>query len=159
MERSGRRATAPGQRARFRRGSWQLFPSSDAKRHRIERTAEAVPLLALVLAIGRLDQEHAALYFQIIWSVLREPMRLKLEASAMEGQTQGKATFPPFAEKLIQRGKVEDKRETLLRLVARAGIALTEDERARMEGCADPALLDRWVDNMLGAKTATDVFS
>ena len=85
----------------------------------------------------------------------------------MERQTEGKALFPPFAERLIERGAQEGKlegfregkRETLLRLLTRAGIALTEDERARIRGCADPALLDRWVDNVLGAKTAVDVLS
>jgi flagellar biosynthesis/type III secretory pathway protein FliH len=109
----------------------------------------------------------------------------------MEQQTEGKATFPPFAEQLIERGfregelkgiregkldgiregelrgkrdgiregELKGKRDALLRLLTRAGIALTEDERARIQGCADPALLDRWVDNVLGAKTASDVLS
>jgi hypothetical protein len=47
----------------------------------------------------------------------------------------------------------------LLRLVARAGIALTQDERTRIQTCVDLALLDRWVDNVLEAKTAGDVLS
>jgi hypothetical protein len=47
----------------------------------------------------------------------------------------------------------------LLRLLARAGLVLTGDERARVQGCDDPALLDRWVDNVLGAKTAAEVLS
>jgi hypothetical protein len=139
------------------------------------------------LALGRLDRDHAAVYFQIIWSMLREPMQRALEALAMERQTEGKATFPPFAQQLIERGiregelkgkldgiregelkgkldgiregKLDGKRDALLRLLTRAGIALTEDERARIHGCADPALLDRWVDNVLGAKTAADVLA
>ena len=48
-------------------------------------------------AIGGLDQEHAAVYFQIIWNVVREPMQRALEALVMERQTEGNATFPPFA--------------------------------------------------------------
>ena len=126
---------------------------------------------AALLALGRLDREHAAVYFQIIWDLLREPMQRALETLAMERQTEGKALFPPFAERLIERsfregkldgireGKLDDKRETLLRLLARAGIALTQDERARILGCGDPALLDRWVDNVFGAKTAADVLA
>ncbi|WP_437544970.1 hypothetical protein WME97_37730 [Sorangium sp. So ce367] len=47
----------------------------------------------------------------------------------------------------------------LLRLLARAGIALTANESARIHACADIAILDRWIDNVLGAKTATDVLS
>ena len=93
----------------------------------------------------------------------------------MERQTQAKATFSPFAQQLIDRGKLEGLREgelkgklegklegtrgVLLRLVARAGIALSEEDRARVDACTDLATLDRWVDNVLGAKTAADVLS
>jgi predicted transposase YdaD len=105
----------------------------------------------------------------------------------MERMTQAKATFPPFAQQLIDRGKLEGLREgelkgklegiregelkgiregelkgkrgALLRLLARAGITLTEEERARIEACTDAPTLDRWIDNVLGAKTAADVLS
>jgi predicted transposase YdaD len=93
----------------------------------------------------------------------------------MERQTEGKATFPPFAQQLIDRGmregelkgmregrregELKGKRDALLRLLARAGIALTEDDRARIQACSDAATLDHWIDNVLGAKTAADVLS
>ena len=89
----------------------------------------------------------------------------------MERMTKEKATFPPFAQQLIDRGmregelkgmregELKGKRDALLRLLARAGIALTEDDRARIQACTDAATLDQWVDNVLGAKTATDVLS
>jgi hypothetical protein len=131
--------------------------------------------LAVVLAalgtLGRLDHEHAAVYFQIVYNGLREPMQRALEALIMERQTEGKATFPPFVQKLIDRGthegklegelkgKLEGKRDALLRLLARAGIPLTEDQRSRIRECTDAATLDRWFDNAFGAKTASDVFS
>ena len=66
---------------------------------------------------------------------------------------------PRGHESGLTQGKIEGKRETLLRLLARAGIALTEDDRARSETCSVAATLDRWVDNVLGAKTAADVLS
>ena len=118
-------------------------------------------------ALGRFDQEHAAVYFQIVYNALREPMQRALEALIMERQTEGKATFPPFAQQLVERGKregiregkLEGKREALLRLAARAGITFTEDDRSRIHACMDAATLDRWVDNVLGAKTAADVLS
>ncbi|APR74680.1 Hypothetical protein A7982_00026 [Minicystis rosea] len=40
-----------------------------------------------------------------------------------------------------------------------AGIALTEEERGRIQACVDTATLDRWVGNAFGAKTAADVLS
>ena len=59
----------------------------------------------------------------------------------------------------LVEGKLEGKRDTLLRLLARAGIALTDANRARILSCADPSTLDRWVDNVFGAKTAAEVLS
>ena len=118
---------------------------------------------AALVALGRLDREHAAVYFQIIWNVLREPMRRALEALVMERQTEDKATFPPFAQQIFERGLREGElkglRDALLRLLARAGITLTENDHARIQACTDAATLDRWVENILGAKTAADVFS
>ncbi|MCC6557982.1 MAG: Rpn family recombination-promoting nuclease/putative transposase [Polyangiaceae bacterium] len=58
-----------------------------------------------------------------------------------------------------QEGKLEGKQEMLLRLLTRAGIALTDDDRARIQKCADTTKLDRWIENILGAKTASDIFS
>jgi hypothetical protein len=130
---------------------------------------------AALVALARLDREHAAVYFQVIWNALREPMRRALEALVMERQAEGETKFPPFVQRIVDRalhegklkgrlegelkGRLEGKRDTLLRLLARAGIALTDDEAARVQACDDPALLDRWVDNVLGAKTARDVLS
>lgn len=107
------------------------------------------------------------MYFHIIWNTLREPMQRALEALVMERQAEGETKFPPFVQRIFEqgvhegelKGKLEGKRDTLLRLLARAEITLTEDEAARVKACDDPALLDRWVDNVLGAKTASDVLS
>jgi len=127
---------------------------------------------AALTALGRLDREHAAVYFQIIWDVLREPMRRALEALVMERQTEGKIEFPPFAQRIFERGvhegeqrgkldglregeqkgKLDGLRDALLRLLARAGIAVDDDERARIESCADPAILDRWIENVLAPR-------
>jgi hypothetical protein len=125
-------------------------------------------VLAALGALGRLDPEHAAVYFQIIYDALREPMRSALEALVMERQTEGKATFPPFAQRIFDRGRLEGRaegelkgrvegklegmlegmRDVLFRLVARAGIPLT-----------DATVLGRWLENVLRAKTAADLFS
>ena len=126
-------------------------------------------------ALGRFDREHAAVYFQIVYNALREPMRRALEVLIMQRQSEGKATFPPFAQQIFDRGMHEGelkgelrgklegmlagKRDALLRLLARAGISLAEDDRARIDACTDTDTLDRWVENVLGAKTSRDVFA
>jgi predicted transposase/invertase (TIGR01784 family) len=58
-----------------------------------------------------------------------------------------------------QEGVAQGKRESLLRVLSRAGFMLTEDEQARIATCADVATLDRWFDNALAAKTAAEVFA
>ncbi|WP_437291044.1 hypothetical protein [Sorangium sp. So ce406] len=140
-------------------------------------------VLAAVHALARLHLDHAAVYFQIIYDALREPMRRALEALVMERQTQGKETFPPFAQKIFERGisegfrdgerkgfhdgelkgkhegELKGKRDVLFRLLARAGIALSDEQRDRILACEDGATLDRWAENVLGAKTAADVLS
>jgi hypothetical protein len=120
-------------------------------------------VLALRKALGRFDQERAAVYFQLIHTALHEPMRRALEALPVPRRARVSATFPAFIQRLIDDGKLEGQlestRSVLLRLVARAGIALSEDDVARVESCADLATLGRWIDNVLGAKTAADVLS
>jgi predicted transposase/invertase (TIGR01784 family) len=59
----------------------------------------------------------------------------------------------------LAEGLLTGKRASLLRVLTRAGLALTEDEHARIAACTDVATLDRWFDNALGAKTTADVFA
>jgi predicted transposase/invertase (TIGR01784 family) len=54
-------------------------------------------------------------------------------------------------------GLLTAKRETLLVRLARLGIAITDDDRARIEACAVPATLDRWIESAFAAKTAAEV--
>ncbi len=116
-------------------------------------------------ALARLDPEHEAVYFHLIYDALREPMRAALEKLIMERQAEAKATFPPFAQHLIDRGVregklegvLEGKRGALLQVMARQGIALTAEERARIDACTDAATLDRWLGNAIGARTAAAV--
>jgi hypothetical protein len=120
-------------------------------------------LMAALAGLGQLDREHAAVYFQIVYDALREPVRKALEAKIMERQTEARANFPPFLQQLLdgrfRDGKVEGARGMLLRLLARAGITLTEAERARIQAGDDAEVLDRWGERVLGAKTAADVLS
>jgi hypothetical protein len=63
-----------------------------------------------------------------------------------------------FAEGLF-KGEIDGRIEALLRVFSRSGIALDDHERARIEACADPAILDRWLGKVLGAKSAAEVLS
>ena len=84
----------------------------------------------------------------------------------MQHQTAVMNLYPPFIQELIDRrmrdgkleGKLEAERNTLLRLSNRTGIALSDADRARIETCTDLATLERWIDNVISAKTVADVF-
>jgi predicted transposase/invertase (TIGR01784 family) len=57
------------------------------------------------------------------------------------------------------RGEIKARRATLLRLLERAGITIADAERAGIEACTDMATLDKWLDNVLGAKVSADVLT
>ena len=76
-----------------------------------------------------------------------ESLDAVLDKGKAEGKAEGKV-----------EGKVEGKRETLFRLIVRAGLLLTDEDRARIQGCSDVVALDRWIDNVFGARSATDLF-
>jgi predicted transposase/invertase (TIGR01784 family) len=56
-------------------------------------------------------------------------------------------------------GLAEGKRASLFRLLARRGIALTEEEQRRISHCDDLARLDQWFDNALTASTAVEALA
>jgi hypothetical protein len=115
------------------------------------------------MALGRLDVEHAAVYFQMIWNSLSEPMRGALEALVMERQTEGTVTFPPFAQQLIERGKTEGRAEEAGRAVLTAlrvrGIAAPDAARERILTEKDPARLERWLERAILASSVEDVLN
>jgi len=97
----------------------------------------------------------------------------------MEQQIESKTGFSPPSQRHIERaqrerfragrldGKIEGfragelnaKRDVLFRLAARAGVTLSADDHARVLACTDRASLDRWIDNVVGAKSAADLLS
>ena len=75
-------------------------------------------------------------------NVLHEPMQRALEALVMERQTEDKATFPPFAQQLIERGirEGELKGKRQLDYISSQGCAF------RCAFCADPFVYNRkWI--------------
>jgi flagellar biosynthesis/type III secretory pathway protein FliH len=59
----------------------------------------------------------------------------------------------------LAEGLAEGKRAALLRLLARRGIAVTEEEQRKISLCDDPARLDQWFDDALTASTAAEVLA
>lgn len=74
-----------------------------------------------------------------------------LAAARAEGRADGLAEGH-------KSGLAEGKRDTLLRILTRRGLAVTPDERERITNCHDVAALDRWTDQALTATTTAEVF-
>lgn len=83
----------------------------------------------------------------------------------MERQSQGKATFPPFAQQLIDRGKIEGRAEGRAEGAARAvlitfrvrGIAVSEAARERIMAERDLARLEQWHERAIVAASLAEV--
>ena len=85
--------------------------------------------------------------YQKVRDEIRQVLEIA-EARWAEGKAEGEI-----------KGEIKAKRGTLLRLLVRAGLVLTETERARIEACVDAEALDRWIDNVFGAKTVAEVLT
>jgi hypothetical protein len=122
----------------------------------------AVVVTAAFTALARLDQEHAAVYFQIIWNVLREPMQRALQELVMERQTLGKVEFPPFMQQIVDRsrieGRVEEAAHAVLTVLRARGVAVPDAARERILAEKDPAQLERWLERAIFAGSIAEVF-
>lgn len=94
----------------------------------------------------------------------REYGEAKLAAGLEAGRAQGhaaghKAGLAEGHKSGLAEGVANGKRDTLLRLLNRAGIEVPEQDLARIQACNDAAVLDKWIENVFGAKQITDVFA
>jgi predicted transposase/invertase (TIGR01784 family) len=101
-----------------------------------------------------LDVARTASFSPLEWEaydrakMAEQDARGALTLAHKEGKREGK-----------REGVLDGKRGSLLHLLTRAGITLTDEDRDRIHACSDAATLDRWLENVLGAGTAADVLS
>ena len=117
-------------------------------------------VMAVIAGLTGFDEATASVYRTLVYEALGEALRKKVEEMIMQAVPEFRE--PPFVQKLKAMGRAEGRAEglkaALLKLVARTGLTLGDEERARIDACDDPAMLDRWLDNAFGAKTAADLF-
>jgi predicted transposase/invertase (TIGR01784 family) len=92
------------------------------------------------------SEEERDAYQKVIDEI--QQVRELAEAKWAEGKVEGNS-----------EGEIKARRHTLLRLLVRAGIARTDEDHTRIQVCTDTVILDRWLDNVIGAKTVTDVLT
>ena len=95
---------------------------------------------------ARFNREEWDAYIAASMAIQNE--RGALSLARREGRDEGRS-----------EGEINARRNTLLRLLVRAGIVLTDDDQTHIQACADTTTLDRWIDNIFGAKTAADVLT
>jgi hypothetical protein len=66
---------------------------------------------------------------------------------------------PKLRQEILSESRLLDARSTLRRVFARRGLVLRPEDDARVDACTDLALLERWLDDAVVAKTASEVFS
>src|SRR5262249_14530428 len=101
---------------------------------------------------------------QIIWNVLRQPMRRALEALVMERRAGDKAAFP-FEHELFDRartrwhaaGRAGEAARALLTGLRVRRIAVPDDPPDPILAEQDPARLERWHERAILAATTAEV--
>ena len=107
---------------------------------------------------GALEVARAATFSPEEWEayerakMAEQDARGALAVARQEGAEEGHKTG-------LAEGLAEGKRQALLRVLARAWLALTQEDRSRISACTDVATLDRWFDNALTARTVADALS
>ncbi len=139
---------------------------------------ELVP--AVAAALSRIDRPAAAVYFSYVYKVLDAAARRALEEMVMafdiskidpnwrlEDTEFGKRLPYLYIEqqrrKAVAEGRAEGalqaRRELLGLFVARAGLALSDEQRAQIEACTDAEALDRWIERAIEARSAEELFA
>ena len=116
-------------------------------------------VMAVLAGLVAFDDAATKMYRRLIYATFGEALRRKVAEMIMNPAEEFELPFERELREMCEaKGRAEGLKAALLKLVARVGVALSEDERARIDACDDPALLDRWLDNAFGAKTAADLF-
>lgn len=64
----------------------------------------------------------------------------------------------PFSQQLRAEGRAEGLANSVLRVLAKREVAVSDEQRARVEGCTDLDQLDTWLDRAATATEASEVF-
>jgi hypothetical protein len=133
---------------------------------------EPETVCAAVESIAGLERKRGAAYLDLLRYHLGTAFDRALEAKMT---TSGNPYLSDYARKYYDDGKAKGEaegkaegkvegaanhaREALLTVIRARDIALGEPERARIEACADIAVLDAWLARAARATNATEIFA
>jgi hypothetical protein len=111
---------------------------------------------AALAACRRLDDERAMLYLDLIGISLGDAARAALEDLMAQGNYEFQSDF---AKKHRAAGKAEGRAEDVLEILDARGINVSSDQKARVLGCADVALLSHWIRKAVTVVSADELFA
>jgi hypothetical protein len=117
---------------------------------------------ALVAALDTIDQDHADLYNDLVLASLPAVARKRLEEFMT---TTGYRYESEFALRYFNKGKAEGEAEgqargeaqAVLAILEARGVAVPDEDRARIATCTDLAQLDAWVRRAATAEKIQDL--
>jgi hypothetical protein len=121
----------------------------------VHGAAEPDTIRLAVSSIAPLDEKRAAAYFDLLRYHLGEALDRALEAFMA---TREHKYLSDFARKYYDDGEAARARAALLTVITARDIALRDDERARIDACADIVTLDGWLARAARATSATEIF-
>lgn len=144
-------------------------------------------VLAAFAGLDTLDSARTSSYVSVLLDSLSAGLRGALEASIMEIPEPKTSVSPEFVQRALlwarmrriedetkaariegreegreegrHEGELHARREILGRLLARAGLQPTTSEQAQITACEDTAVLDRWIEQVLGAQDVAQVLA
>lgn len=120
-------------------------------------------LKALISVFDTLDGPHFSLYSDVVLNALPAAARHAMEALM---STRTYEYQSDFVRRYIFQGRAEGRAEgeargearALLTVLAARGLEVSDDARARIDGCDDPDQLNLWISRAATAESVDDVF-
>lgn len=88
----------------------------------------------------------------------RMEARIEAEVALKEATTKAEIALKASRE-AASLFRLDERRAILLRLMKKAGLELSDAQRRRVERCSEARQLDTWIDRVLTAETAREVFA
>lgn len=120
-------------------------------------------LKALISAFETLDEPYATLYSDVVHRSLPQAARHLMEAIMTTTSYEYQS---PFVRRFVMQGRAEGRAEgeakgearALLTVLAARGLEVSDDARARIDGCDDADQLNLWISRAATAESVDDVF-
>ncbi len=135
-------------------------------------------LRAALAGLGTLDSARTSSYGSVLFDSLSVGLRHALETCMMEtSEPKPSSVTPEFMERAMRwanrdiieayqrhlesrhQGELHARREILVRLLTRVGLHPGPEDQAKITECEDTTVLDRWIEQSLGAKDIAEVLT